>query len=146
MRTVLRLPTWLYRAHLGGLLGSRFLYIVHRGRRSGKLRRTVVEVVRFDRDAQEVVVTAGWGPRTQWYRNLEAAPAEEVRVGRRLWRRPVQRLLDEAERAQVLAEYVREHPTAAKELSRVLGVSAADDAGIQELAERLRAVAFSPAD
>ena len=144
-RAALRLPTWLYRAHFGWLLGDRFLCVTHRGRKSGKLRRTVVEVVRFDQEALEAVVVAGWGPRTQWYRNLEVAPAVEVRIGPRRWRRPAQRLLDEEERAEVLGEYEREHPRAAKELARVLGGSGVDDAGLREMAERLRAVAFSPA-
>lgn len=143
-RAFMRMPTWLYRAHLGWLLGSRFLYIVNRGRKSGKRRHTIVEVVRFDPAVPEVVVTASRGPRTQWYRNLEAAPAEEVRFGRHRWRRPAQRFLEEAERVEVMKGYAREHPFAARQLGRAFGVSDADDAGVREIAEQLRAVAFSP--
>ena len=144
LRVALRAPTWLYRARLGWLAGARFLYIAHRGRRTGKTRHTVVEVVHFDRDAPEVAVIAGWGPSTQWYRNLEAAPAEEVRVGRLRWRHPEQRFLDERERVALLASYVREHPLAAKELGRAFGVPSFDDGEVTALAERTRAVAFRP--
>lgn len=143
MRALLRAPTGLYRVGLGWLLGTRFLYIVHRGRRTGKLRRTVVEVVRFDRDGPEASVIAGWGPSTQWYRNLEAGPAEEVRVGRHRWRHPAQRFLDRRERAGLLASHARSYPRAARGLGRAFGVSdLSDDA----LAERARAVAFGPGD
>jgi len=38
MKIFLRMPVWLYRLHLGWLLGNRFLCIAHRGRKSGKLR------------------------------------------------------------------------------------------------------------
>jgi deazaflavin-dependent oxidoreductase (nitroreductase family) len=144
LRVALRAPNWIYRLGLGGLLGGRFLQIAHRGRVTGRLRRTVVEVVRFDGAAPEVVVTAGWGPATQWYRNLAAAPAEEVRLGRRRWPRPSQRFLDEAERIEVLSGYVRAHPRAARELGRFLGAPNLAEGEIRELAARIRAVAFRP--
>ena len=145
MRLVLRAPLWLYRARLGWLLGSRFICLVHRGRRSGRLHRAVLEVVHFDRERPELAVIAGWGPRTQWYRNLERAPAEQVTLGRRRWRRPAQRFPDEPERVELLRAYAREHPLAARELARACGAEGMDDDEIARLAERTRAVAFRPA-
>jgi deazaflavin-dependent oxidoreductase (nitroreductase family) len=144
LRVALRAPTWLYRARMGWLLGSRFLCIAHRGRRTGRLRRTVVEVVHFDRNAQEASAVAGWGPSTQWYRNLQVAPAEEVRIGRRRWRRPAQRFLEEGERRQLLDSYVREHPLTARQLGRVFGVSGLGEGDVAALAARIRGVAFRP--
>ncbi len=146
MGAALRAPTLLYRARLGRLLGNRFLCIVHRGRRTGRVRRTVVEVVDFDRERQEALVAAGWGRGAQWYRNLEAAPALEVEIGRRRWRRPRQRFLDEGERAAALARYEAAHPRAAAEMARVLGHSEAGDERLAEMAAQLPMVAFSPAD
>ena len=147
LRTFLRAPTLLYRAHLGWLLGSRFLCLVHRGRRSGKLRRTVVEVVHFDHRSEEAAVVAGWGPHTQWYLNLESAPAEEVRVGRRRWRAPRQRFLDEAERVALLSR-LRARPPAGGEGAWVApsGSPASTPRGSPTLAARVRAVAFRPSD
>jgi hypothetical protein len=104
----------------------------------------VLEVVRFDRAAPEVTVIAGWGPTTQWYRNLEAARAEEVVIGRRRWAHPRQRFLDEAERAAVLHSYVEEYPRAARILGRVFGFSTIDERAIAGIAERTRGVAFRP--
>lgn len=135
----LRVPGLLYRARLGWLLGNRFLYLIHRGRKSGKTRRAVLEIVRFDGDLPEATVVAGWGPQTQWYRNLEVAPAVEVWVGRHRWRRPQQSFLDRGQREDALVEYAREHPRAAKELGRVFGFASIDDPAA---VERTRAVAF----
>ena len=39
------MPIYLYRLDLGRLLGHRFLLLVHRGRKSGLLRETVLEVI-----------------------------------------------------------------------------------------------------
>jgi deazaflavin-dependent oxidoreductase (nitroreductase family) len=145
LRAALRVPTLLYRARLGWLLGRRFLCIAHRGRRTGRLRRTVVEVVRIDPNIPEAFVVAAWGPRTQWLRNLEAAPAEEVRIGRSSWIRPRQRFIPQLERAELLQNYIRDHPVAAREIGRVLGLPRhPDHDAISEVAARIRAVAFRP--
>jgi deazaflavin-dependent oxidoreductase (nitroreductase family) len=64
------------------LLGHRLRYLIHRGRKTGKHRETILEVVGYDPHTPEVFVVAGWGERGDWYRNLVAAPAIEVRVGR----------------------------------------------------------------
>lgn len=61
LRSLLSLPIYLYRAHLGFLLGHRFLVLVHEGRRSGRRHETPLEVVRYDRSTQEATVVAGWG-------------------------------------------------------------------------------------
>ena len=45
-RLMFRLPIYLYKVGLGGLLGGRFLLLNHVGRKSGQPRQAVVEVVR----------------------------------------------------------------------------------------------------
>jgi hypothetical protein len=45
LRRLLRAPSLLYDWHAGWLLGRRFLRLTHRGRRSGRRYRTVLEVV-----------------------------------------------------------------------------------------------------
>ena len=64
-------------------MGKRFLMIEHRGRKSGKLYRTVVEVAGRHPDNNEWIVTAGFGPKSDWYRNLVAGTPEAVWIGSR---------------------------------------------------------------
>ena len=47
MRWLFRLPVYLYRCHCGGLLGHRFLLLIHRGRRTGRRYETVLEVMEY---------------------------------------------------------------------------------------------------
>jgi deazaflavin-dependent oxidoreductase (nitroreductase family) len=140
---LLRLPNHLYRARLGWLLGDRFLLITHRGRRSGQLHRTTVEVVEHDRSGGEYVVCSGTGPNADWYRNLHAAPAEAVQVGTRQWR-PDQRFLTAAEAADRFADYEREHPRTAVRLLRTMGNSydGTDEGRVAMMAD-MPMVAFS---
>ena len=62
-RLAFRLPIYLYRLDLGRLLGHRFLLLVHRGRKSGLLRETVLEVLLHDPATNESVVLSAWGEK-----------------------------------------------------------------------------------
>jgi hypothetical protein len=63
LRLAFRLPIYLYRLDLGWLLGHRLLLLVHRGRESGLLRETVLEVLLHDPATRESVVLSAWGRR-----------------------------------------------------------------------------------
>ena len=79
---VFRAPVRLYRWRLGWLLGYRFLLLTQIGRRTGLRRRTVLEVVEYRPRGPEVVVMNGFGPDSDWLRNIEANPWAAVTVGR----------------------------------------------------------------
>lgn len=130
----------LYRLRLGRVLGHRFLVIVHRGRRSGRLYRTVLEVVRWDSERREALVASGWGAKANWYRNLRAAPAVEVMLADARFV-PEQRFVERDERVEVLRGYRRAHPLAARILGRLLHMRLDED-GIRNAAGRLPMVAF----
>jgi deazaflavin-dependent oxidoreductase (nitroreductase family) len=118
-KRLLRAPSVLFRAGLGPLLGHRFLELTHRGRRSGNRYRTVLEVVQWRAADREAVVLSGWGRQAQWFRNVEAGGAEQVRIGRERWA-PQARVLETAEAAGVLADYERRNRFAAPVVRRML--------------------------
>jgi deazaflavin-dependent oxidoreductase (nitroreductase family) len=78
-----RAPVYLYRWRLGWLFGHRLLLLTRIGRRTGLRRQTVLEVVEYRKEGPEVVVANGFGPDSDWLRNIEARPGEEVTVGSR---------------------------------------------------------------
>ncbi|HZD86493.1 MAG TPA: nitroreductase family deazaflavin-dependent oxidoreductase [Gaiellaceae bacterium] len=119
VRRLLAAPVVLYRLRLGFLLGRRFLLLVHRGRRSGRLYQTVVEVVRWDAERGEAIVMSGWGRRSNWFRNVEAAGAFEVRLARERFR-PDVRVLEREEAAAIFADYERRNRFAAPVVRAVL--------------------------
>jgi deazaflavin-dependent oxidoreductase (nitroreductase family) len=106
LRRLLGLPTSIYKAHLGFLLGHRFLVLVHTGRRTGQRHETPLEVIRYDPTTREAIVAAGWGRKTQWLHNVEAGLAREVWIGRDRYV-PTYRLLDPDEAEAVFASYER---------------------------------------
>lgn len=72
-RMLYRLPVWLYRARLGVLLGTRFVLINHVGRKTGRWRQVVVEVV--DRDPATGAVTGF---------RVDGSEADYLEAGRRI--------------------------------------------------------------
>lgn len=144
-RWLLNLPLLLDSLHLNRLLGPRFVVIVHRGRRSGRLHRTPLEVVRHDPHTGEIVVASGWGRAAGWYRNLVAAPAVAVHhAGRRY--RPVQRMLDAAEAVAEMTSYAERHPVAARTLGSWMTGGDFDGSpdAVRRLVERVPFVALRP--
>lgn len=120
LRLALRLPVWIYRLHLGWLLGQRFLLLTHTGRVSGKLHQTVLEVVRYDPARQMVYVASGWGEQSDWLRNLMKNPRAQVQLGRQRMDVRARRLAaDEA--AQEILDYGRRNPRALSALARFMG-------------------------
>lgn len=147
--TLLRLPVVLYSYGFGGLLGQRFLRITHRGRRSGHRYATVVEVVCRDSGAGEYVVVAGFGPRSDWLRNIEAGSPVLIAVGFSLFIAD-HRVLDPAEAEQVIADYQRRNrligPIIRRVLSALLGWPFdGSPQACHRPAEQLPMVAFRPA-
>jgi deazaflavin-dependent oxidoreductase (nitroreductase family) len=137
-------PVWVYRLHLGWLLGYRFLLVTHCGRRSGKMRQTGVMVLHYDSYCQRACAVAG-SQSADWYRNLQAAPAVEIAIGRERYR-PEQKLLEAHEIAMLLKWSRRHHPFTARVQSWFFGWPwRASDAELLNLAQSLGGVSFRPA-
>jgi len=145
LRLLLRLPIWIYRAHLGWLLGDRFLLLIHRGRKSGLPRQTVLEVVHHDKASGTYMIISGWGEQADWCRNIQHDPRVRVRVGRRRFPATAVRLsVDEA--AREVAGYARRHPLTYRQLAGLLiGQLTGTEADYQAMARSMPMFALRPA-
>jgi deazaflavin-dependent oxidoreductase (nitroreductase family) len=116
LRLSFRLPIWLYRFHLGWLLGDRFILLTTIGRKSGKPRQVVVEVVSHHKESGIYVIASGWKEKSDWFLNLQKAPHAEVQSGRRRFAANATRLsIEQAD--QELYDYAQRHPIAFRELA-----------------------------
>ena len=98
-------------AHHAGLgawvstpVGGWILLLRVRGRKSGVIRETPLNYVV---EGGAVWVMAGFGPRTEWYRNLLADPAVELRLPGRRLACTAEEVLDPAVRARMIPRLVR---------------------------------------
>ncbi|MEU4366608.1 nitroreductase family deazaflavin-dependent oxidoreductase [Micromonospora chersina] len=118
-RILFRLPVALYRLKLGRLLGGRLILLTHTGRKSGRRRQVVLEVVGRPGDGT-LLVASGFGPRAQWFRNVLVDPAVLVTSGSST-RPGLAAPLPPQESGLAMATYARRHPRLARRLMRFCG-------------------------
>ncbi|MBX5443686.1 nitroreductase family deazaflavin-dependent oxidoreductase [Sphaerobacter sp.] len=145
VKRLLRFPVVLYERDLGWLLGHRFLLLTHHGRTSGRTYRTVLEVLQFDPATRESIVVSAWGRRADWFRNVQAGGAVEVRTGR-LRYVPAHRVLSREEAEAFFARWEKEHPLEARILPYLLGLDTRGPAARQQALDTVPFVAFRPRD
>jgi deazaflavin-dependent oxidoreductase (nitroreductase family) len=143
MVPIFKLPIVLYQLKLGWLLGNRFMQITNIGRRSGKIHKTILAVLHFDPQTQEILAVSAW-KGSDWYYNIQAAPALQVESGRVRYV-PQQRTLSPEEITTAFLEYRKQHPLFSRIICRIPGWkwdSTYEE--FLELARTLRGVAFRP--
>jgi deazaflavin-dependent oxidoreductase (nitroreductase family) len=119
----LRMPSVLDRKGtrwlLQALSPATVIVLVHRGRKSGKLYKTPVEVLHDDHERGELVVSPMWGRDSDWYRNVVAGGLIEAHV--RGEKRHVEwRELEEPERRAAINAYREAHPLYSRIILRTL--------------------------
>jgi deazaflavin-dependent oxidoreductase (nitroreductase family) len=106
-RRMWRAPIGLYRSGLGFLFGHRFVMIEHRGRVSGEIRRTVLEVIVIEDNT--IYVAAGWGESAQWLKNIRHDPRVVVHLGSRRFQTNAEMVpVDQAR--QIMDDYTENNP------------------------------------
>ena len=105
---IFKIPILQYKLGLGWLTGRYVLLLTTTGRRSGRLRYTPLEYI-YDREHDRYRIAAGWGGKTDWYRNACANPHVMVQVGRRKFETMAEPVSAE-EVAKFMMNVSRHHP------------------------------------
>lgn len=144
-RLLYRLPLHFYRWHLGRLFGRRIMVLHHIGRKTGKPRQVVLEVVDYNPRDGAYLVASGWGPEAAWYRNIQQTPDVTIQVGTHTI--PVTAVAVPSEQgADIFARYAVEHRRAAQHLlPRLMGYSVdGSEADFRAVGERIPFVRLEP--
>jgi deazaflavin-dependent oxidoreductase (nitroreductase family) len=145
LRFFLRLPVVLYHVHLGWLLGQRFLLLTHTGRKSGKQRRVVVEVVTHNEVTGAYYIASGWRGKSDWFRNILVNPRVSFTV-RRHTRQADASVVNPGEAGELFLAYARRYPVAFRELCMFMVGERlqANEADCARLAESVPRVKLTP--
>ena len=103
-----KVPILQYKLGLGWLTGKYVLLLTTTGRRTGKLRYTSLEYI-HDKENDRYRIAAGWGGKTDWFRNIKANPTVHVQVGRRSFDAVAEVASDE-EVAEYMMNVSKRHP------------------------------------
>lgn len=127
-KALFKLPNFFYNVGLGSIMGTRFVQLSHIGRRSGKIYKTVVEVVDYDPDQRKIYIASGFRQKSDWYKNIQKTPQIEVNFRGKQYE-AVAKELDQVDSEKVLLNYTHHHPLAMKELAKFMGyeIDGSDD-------------------
>jgi deazaflavin-dependent oxidoreductase (nitroreductase family) len=115
-----RIPIWFFRLGLGWVFGTRALLLNHAGRVTGKNRQAVLEIIHHSPESSSFTVVSGFGPKSNWYKNITANPNVEIQVGRKRMKAIAKELRpDQAE--TIFLDYVEKFPNTFRSLANILG-------------------------
>lgn len=142
LRWFFRAPVMLYRVGLGGLMFGQLL-LTTVGRKSGRPRRAVVDVLGHDAATDTYYVISAYGARSDWYRNLQATPAVRVQVR---WRKFAARAttLPEKKAEEMVLDFWRRHRLYVRTMLRLIGLKAGTEEEARATAAQMRLVAIRP--
>ena len=145
LRTPLVLYRIGYRIGLNRIVPERYVVIEHRGRRTGRVYQTMLEIFGHDAGHDEIFVVSGWGEQADWYRNLRAGGAVRVLRGTHAFAPNVRSLsLETAE--CVHAAYLRSHPFAMRASMWLVGMKPRNDEPLErQLAHAMPVLGLKPA-
>jgi deazaflavin-dependent oxidoreductase (nitroreductase family) len=119
----LRMPSVLDRKRTHWMLQALspvpVIVLVHRGRKSGRVYKTPLEIMIDHPWRGEFVVAPMWGKDSDWYRNVVAGGLIELHV-RGEARQVEWRELDEAERRAAMDAYRQAHPLYSRIILRMV--------------------------
>lgn len=142
LKWLLNLPVWVYRARLGWLFNSSLVVLVHRGRKTGAVRRTVLEALAHRPIEGEYRMLSGRGRNSDWFRNMQASPPLELWVGRK--RMPVTyRVLGPREATESVRLHIEAYPRMSRRISPEL-VAAMEQGTLADVLTDIPVVALKP--
>lgn len=146
LKIFFKLPIFLHKIGLGGwerLIGAHWMLLKTTGRKTGKPRETMVDIMDHDKANDTYYIEAAYGSRSDWYKNIQATPIFEAKVGRRKFNASA-RELNKNETAEKLIEFFRRNPVYTRIVMAMVGMKFKDEKELKEIGSTLTLLAVTP--
>lgn len=146
LKLFFKVPVFLYKIGLGGferLIGAEWMLLTTVGRKSGKARQTMVDILEYDKGADTYYIEAAYGARADWYKNIQANPAFHAQVGRRKFAARAGALTADGA-ADKLVEFYRRKPAYTRSVMAMVGMKFKDEDDLRVVARNLTLLAVKP--
>lgn len=123
--------------------GAQWMLITTIGRKTGKPRQVMVDVMKYNKETDTYYVDAAYGTRADWVRNIKANPIFHAQVGRRKFEaRAYELTVEEGE--EMLVAFYRRVPRYARAVMSLGGLKVRDEAELRQMARKLMLLAIKP--
>jgi deazaflavin-dependent oxidoreductase (nitroreductase family) len=146
LKFLFKVPVWLHKMGLGGwerLVGAQWMLITTKGRKTGKLRHTMVDVMDYDKASDTYYIEAAYGARADWYKNIQANPIFEAKVGRRKFNARAGALTTEGA-SEMLVQFYRSKPAYTRSVMAMAGMKFKDEDELRSMGRNLTLLAVTP--
>ncbi|NOT03430.1 MAG: nitroreductase family deazaflavin-dependent oxidoreductase [Anaerolineales bacterium] len=141
-----KVPVWLHKMGLGGwerLIGAQWMFITTKGRKTGKPRNSMVDVMDYDKATDTYYIEAAYGARADWYKNMQSNPVFEAQVGRRKFKARAGTLSTEGA-SDMLVQFYRTKPAYTRSVMAMAGMKFKDEDELRILGKNLTLLAIKP--
>lgn len=141
-----RIPVWMHKLGFGGwekLIGAQWMLLTTVGRKSGKPRDTMVDVMDYDAATDTYYIEAAYGDRADWYKNMQANPVFEGRVGRRKFQARATPLTNEGA-GELMVQFYRKKPAYTRSVMAMVGMKFEGEDELRVLGSKLTLLAVTP--
>lgn len=146
LKFLFKVPVWLHKMGLGGwerLVGAQWMLITTKGRKTGKLRHTMVDVMDYDKISDTYYIEAAYGVRADWYKNIQINPVFEAQVGRRKFKARAGALTTEGA-SEMLVHFYRSKPAYTRSVMAMAGMKFKDEDELRSMGRNLTLLAVTP--
>ena len=138
-----KVPLLMHKLGFGGwerLTGAQWMLITTIGRKTGKRRETMVDVMDYDKANDTYYIEAAYGARADWYRNIQRNPIFEAQVGRRKFKARAGALSTESA-SDLLVQFYRQKPAYTRSVMAMAGMKFKDEDELRDLGKNLTLLA-----
>ena len=146
MKFFMKVPIYLHKIGLGGwehLIGAEWMLITTVGRKSGKPRETMVDVMDYDKASGTYYIEAAYGSRADWFRNIQANPRFQAQVGRRKFFATAAPL-DPQGAGELLVRFYRAKPAYTRSVMAMVGMKFEGEGELRTIGSKLMLLAVHP--
>jgi len=146
LKLFFKMPLLLHKLGMGGwehLIGAEWMLITTTGRKTGKRRETMVDVMNYDKVSDTYYIEAAYGSRADWCRNIKSNPVFEAQVGRRKFHAQAEKL-NETDTGEMLVQFFRRKPTYTRSVMAMVGMKFKDEDELRTTAKKLTLLAVKP--
>ncbi len=141
-----RFPLIFHRIGLGGwerLAGLEWMALTTTGRKTGKKRYHMVDVLKYNPQLDTYYIEAAYGKKADWYLNIMANPIFQAQVARRKFS-AVCEAVSPAQAGQVIIDFYRARPIYARVVMKSVGVTITSEGEMAEAAQNWTLLAVHP--
>ena len=139
-------PVFLYKIGLGGferIIGAEWMLLTTIGRKSGKPRQTMVDILDYEKDSDTYYIEAAYGARADWYKNIQANLLFQAQVGRRKFKARAGELTSD-NAAEALVQFYRRKPAYTRSVMAMVGMKFEGEDELRAIAKNLTLLAVKP--